>query len=314
MAIPEYFLSKKFDIEHALSMYAYSYVYMPAFAIYDESILEEIKEKTKKCHIYIIGEIPKVDISNIKKKGNEMIVEFLVLGNKYDIRFSLPNNTTLVGNGAPENPWHIVDSEGQHFVPSDEILLQRLNHEKKVQNMKVLYIGQAFGEDGSRNALDRLKKHETLQRIAVTGVPDGYMLDLLLLEIVPATRLVTLINPKAKDSTTTEGRIKNGIDKIYTTDEAERTTLYEAALIRYFQPKFNKIFKDSFPSTNMKILRDCYQKDISAIIAEICFDALPFTLWSDSIEPKSYHTSVHDLHKDEDRKVFFSHIAKSGKN
>ena len=57
-------------------------------------------------------------------------------------------------------------------------------------DFEVLYIGQAFGDGGSRNALDRLLKHETLQKIAVKGVPAGSVL-MLLLPITTFTRTRT---------------------------------------------------------------------------------------------------------------------------
>jgi hypothetical protein len=184
--------------------------------------------------------------------------------------------------------------------------MARLNSEKHVQDFEVLYIGQAFGEDGSRNAIDRLKKHETLQKIAVKGIPSNYNLYLFLLEILPANRLITMFNPWAKTKDNSGKRIDDGLDKLFNTNEAERTTLYEASLIRYFQPNFNKEFKNSFPSTNMKILSDCYAKDFSAIIAEIIFDGLPFRLYTNAVPPKDYHIAKHDLHTDAARQVFFT--------
>ena len=141
---------------------------------------------------------------------------------------------------------------------------------------------------GSRNALDRLKKHETLQRIAVKGIPDSYKLTILMLAIEPGNRLVTMFNPRAKDMSQGSERIKKGLDKLFDTNEAERTTLYEASLIRYFQPPFNKEFKNSFPSTNMKVLADCYDKDFATLVAEICIDELPFKLFSGVASRKAY--------------------------
>jgi len=76
-----------------------------------------------------------------------------------------------------------------------------------------------------------------------------------------------MFNPWANDKCRGSERIKKGLDKLFGTNEAERTTLYEASLIRYFQPPFNKEFKNSFPSTNMKVLADCYDK--VSISAEI---------------------------------------------
>ncbi len=97
------------------------------------------------------------------------------------------------------------------------------------------------------------------------------------------------MNPYAQNTEDGPSRIRQGLDKLYNTSEAERISLYEAALIRYFYPDFNKEFKDSFPSTNLKILQDCYEKDFAAVIAEICIDELPFHLWSSSVPPKLHH-------------------------
>jgi len=170
----------------------------------------------------------------------------------------------------------------------------------------VKYIGQAFGKDGSRNAIDRLKKHETLQKISLLGAPDGYVLSILLLEIQPSNQVFSFFNPFAADKSQGKERIQKGMEKLHGTNEHERITLYEASLIRYFRPQYNIEFKDSFPSTNMKVLHDCYEKDFSAVIAEICFDDVPILIRSETVEAKPFHFAVHDLHDDENRKTFFS--------
>src|SRR3546814_12337806 len=86
-----------------------------------------------------------------------------------------------------------------------------------------------------------------------------------MLEVVPANRLITVMNPWAEDKSESKKRISAGLDKLFETTEAERLTLFEASLIRYFQPPFNREFKDSFPSTHLKILADCYEKDFSTL-------------------------------------------------
>jgi hypothetical protein len=183
---------------------------------------------------------------------------------------------------------------------------ERLSVEHDAVGFNVLYIGQAFGEDGSRNALDRLKKHETLQKIAVKGIPQSSVLTVLMLAVEPSHQLVTMFNPWAKNQSQSSARIKKGLDKLFGTDEAERTTLYEASLIRYFQPPFNKEFKNSFPSTNMKVLAQCYDKDFSAVVAEISIDRLPYRLFSGVAPRKVDHIAKHDLHTDAARRVFFT--------
>lgn len=117
--------------------------------------------------------------------------------------------------------------------------------------------------------------------------------------------MCTLYNPYAKIKDENSSRIKSGLDKLYETTELERISLYEAAFIRYFSPEFNKEFKNSFPSTNLKILQDCYKKDFSAVIAEIYIDILPFKLFSESVESSFYHIANFNLHEDSARRVFF---------
>jgi hypothetical protein len=184
-------------------------------------------------------------------------------------------------------------------------MAQRLSAQG-VLDFEVLYIGQAFGADGSRNVLDRLLKHEALQKIAVGGVSSDRHLTILMLGIQVANRIMTLFNPFAQNKEGGRARIAAGVDKLFNTNEAERTTLYEASLIRYVQPRYNKTFKESFPSTNQKVLADCYDKDFSAIIAEIAIDELPFQLRSDVVPMKPHHIAHHDLHDAAARQVFFA--------
>jgi hypothetical protein len=117
---------------------------------------------------------------------------------------------------------------------------------------------------------------------------------------------LTTFNSFAHDLSHGKERIRHGIDKLYGTTEKERVALYEASLIRYFQPRYNKEFKDSFPSTDMKVLKDCYEKDFSSIIAEISFDDLPWDLKSEQVPAAQSHIAKHSLHTAEERSMFFS--------
>ena len=133
-----------------------------------------------------------------------------------------------------------------------------------------------------------------------------------LLEVEPGNRMVTIFNPFAKNKSEGEQRIEDGLHKLFGTDEQERITLYEASLIKHFQPKYNIEFKNSFPSTNLKVLADCYDRDFSSLVAEICFDEPPFLLFSDKVAPQRDHMVVHDLHDNEDRRVFFISSGETG--
>jgi hypothetical protein len=118
------------------------------------------------------------------------------------------------------------------------------------------------------------------RRYRIQRMPDDYRLTLLLLSVLPASRILSVFNPFAENQDDDGASISAGIDKLYSTSEQEMITLYEASLIRYFSPEYNKEFKNSFPSTNLKVLQDCYEKDFSTVIAEINHDEIPFRLKS----------------------------------
>lgn len=292
-----------FSIEHALNMYASGYCVLPASGIYDQSVLESIKVVAEESHIYIIGFVPKICTIDFRQIENELIVTVRVLDKDYDVALPIPRGMKLIDiNGMV----CLEDSESNRFWYDELTITQQVNLQYEILGFDVKYIGQAYGSNGSRNCIDRLKKHETLQKISLLGIPEGYQLSVLMLEMKQSNQLITAMNPYAKNNDTEGARIRAGIDKVYNLTDAEIVSLYEAALIRYFSPEFNKEFKNSFPSTNLKILQDCYDKDFSAVIAEICIDELPFTLYSDKVKPKRYHIATFQLHADQSRHAFFS--------
>jgi hypothetical protein len=297
------FRGKTFDVEHALSMYATSFVLMPAFSIYDKAHLTRHAKNLETCHVYLIGLVPRIEPAEPRIEGSELVTTYEILGINKELRWPIPVGSTIETQA---DRWWVSTIGGERIGPKEAAVMQRLNDELDAIGFEVLYVGQAYGKDGSRNAIDRLLKHETLQKISLQGVPATHRLYVLLLEIQPDNRIITFFNPHAHIKDDESHRISTGLDKLYNTDEAERVTLYEASLIRYFHPRYNKEFKDSFPSTNMKVLADCYSKDFSALIVEVCIDELPFKMFTDVVSAAQHHCVRHDLHDDVARKVFFA--------
>lgn len=290
-----------FDVEHALDMYATSFCTLPAEGIYDKEALAPLMNVIETCHIYAIGFVPVISFVGTKQEYNKLSLICSILGKEYILEDYMPDGIRLNKDG---EVFYLSDEKGKRFWYDDLSIQTRLCHQYNAVNFEVKYIGQAYGKDGSRNAIDRLLKHETLQKIALKGVPVGYKLTLLL-EVQPNNQILAVFNPHAQNNEEGPIRIKQGIDKLFGTTEQERISLYEASLIRYFSPLYNKEFKDSFPSTNLKILQDCYEKDFAAVIAEICIDDLPFELFSEYVDVSNYHIAKHDLHDHENRKIFF---------
>jgi hypothetical protein len=269
--------------------------------IYDKEEIASIASVASRCHIYVIGYTPRVDFIDAEKVKSDLLLSFDVAGKRHIIKYQVPEGFSLVQD---EGFHFLLGSSGERYWPSEPDMLTRLNPESKPANFEVKYVGQAYGKDGSRSAIDRLLKHKLLHLIALEGAPEGYRITLLLLSIQPGNQPITVFKPFAKDTESGEQRIKQGLDKLFDTTEEEPVSLYEAALIRYFYPGFNKEFKESFPSANLKALRDCYDKDFSAVIAEICIVSLPYMLWSKSVEARHSRLARHDLHKEGDRKMF----------
>lgn len=292
----------RFDIEHALAMHATSYVQCPAKLIYDQDAMFEFHHIIRNCHVYIIGYVPIINFTSAVQKDCVLETGFELLGIQHTLHWNLPSGTWLCDD---EDGVYCRDTLGKRFFPSFDAALLRLHRKHIPITFEVQYVGQSYGKSGSRNALNRLLNHETLQRISLEGAKVGYRLQLLMIELNLSNKVITVITPWASDHNSTTKRIDQGTEKLFGTSDLERITLYEASLVRYFQPKYNKDFKDSFPSTNLKVLRDCYEKDFNSIVAELCFDDLPFHLFSDIVSPKQNHVVMHYLHDDEKRRIFF---------
>lgn len=297
------FSAKRFDVEHALSMYAYSYVNLPAVGLYDVEALQPFAETIESCHIYFIGYLPRVSVLGSEQHDRTVSIHLDCLGETRSVSWEFPKGARL---RKVDGCSFVEAQDGQRYAPTGDQILVRLSQQHIPLEFDVRYIGQSFGRDGSRSALDRLLSHETLQKIALRQAPPGHQIALLLVEVQPNNQLVTVLNPHADEVDHDGSRIQAGLDKLFGTSERERVALYEAAMIRYFQPEFNIEFKDSFPSTRLKILQDCYKKDFSAVVVEFYFDDMPFVLRSGKVVASHYHIAQYNLHSEEERRAFFS--------
>ena len=296
------FSNKKFDVESALLMHADDFAIFPATALYNEAMLKKLEFATKRCHIYLVGFVPTIDLLHAKQTADELTLEFTVAGNRFDIILPIPGGSVLESDS---DGWKIALEDGTKVWPSNDVMQQALKAQTNAMDFDVQYIGQAYGQAGERNAIDRLLEHKTLQKIAVKGTPQHHELYVITLGIQSGNRQAFMFNPNAQDTTQGEERIEESLNKLFDTSEAEQISLYEAALIRHFQPPFNKTFKNSFPSTNLKLLADCYKRDFSAVCAEIGFDGLPFALKSGTVPASDHVIAPFHLHDDAARKAFF---------
>jgi hypothetical protein len=174
--------------------------------------------------------------------------------------------------------------------------------------MEVLYVGQAYGVDGSRTAQDRLQNHETLLSIIADCSARQPDTDVWLILWNLNSRWFTMIDGRQKDYATSEKEDDERMEKllkIKTPAELE-INLAEAALIRYFRPAFNYQMKDKFPHRDHKTYREAYEWDVNSLIIEIDTEDLGFLLKSPAVPASWHHTAVFPFHSDEQRRQLFN--------
>ncbi len=315
--------SKKYISDFAVGLCSARWVMISASELLSgKSFSEEqtvSKEVINKSHIYVITKIPKFYyIKNSVSYKNGILsatVGYKINGEEKFIKeegnFSLDYGATkLEVSEYPHREIITYDDKNndKYHLPASSIGINagRCYRNKDIVDLEVLYIGQAYG-DGSRNTFDRLKSHSTLQKILAdcsNNYPDDEVY-ILSFEYMPY-QLFTIMDGKANVETTAEEDSQRFYSILQNPlSERQQVCLVEAGLIRYFKPKYNIVYKDNFPSSNSKILEECYKLDFSGLVVEINTEELDFYLYSDSVARNYHHIANINLLKHEDRYGFF---------
>lgn len=279
----------------------------------------EQQEVIDNSHIYLICKLPSLAFSknsfNYENGRINGYLNYKVEGSikeiPFDLDFPLVEGAVSVKlSNYPHRELLVYDKIGQeirHF-PAPVLCIGLGLHltYTELRALEVLYIGQAFG-DGTRNAFDRLRSHSTLQKILAQvqyESPDSEIY-VLAFEYCPY-RIFTTFDGRVKDVIKDYRdlqRFRSIMDNPLT--EHQQICLVEAGLIRYFQPYYNEIYKNNFPSQNHKILQSCYDLDFSGLIVEIDTEELMFSLFSKTVPPSDHHICQIDILDPEERWGFF---------
>ena len=320
---------RKFISEHAVNIFSASWMMTSASQLMsDGQMTTESKAISDHSHIYIITKLPRIsfrpDTTNYEKGRLSGHLQYRIHGELREIPFDfefplLDGATTVRLSSHPHREIQTFNDAGQELrhLPANVVAIQsqvRINI-KELNTLEVLYVGQAFG-DGDRSAFERLRSHPTLQKILAdiqSECPDDEVY-VLMFNYDPY-RIISMINGMVEAQMSSEedsGRFYSIIDNPLSIHQ--QICLVEAALIRYFGPKYNEIYKDSFPSRSHKILAECYHLDFSALVVEINTEKLYFSLCSEHATPSQHHICQVDLIADEDRQGFFNITDGKGKS
>ncbi|MFN7695726.1 MAG: hypothetical protein ACK5O3_16945 [Burkholderiales bacterium] len=311
---------RKFLSEFGINLCSARWLLMPATQLSsDGTISKDDEDISKNCHIYLICERPAIsfDKSSFLYEDGKICgriiykIDGIENHESFSVEFPLLDEAVeLRLSKYPHREIQTFDKDGEcvRFLPASAISVGHSPHTTNhiFRKLKVLYVGQAFG-NGSRTARDRLKNHGTLQKILADASytsPDSEIF-VLTVEYEPYRLIASFdgISKKAVNDNRDSARFVSILENPLRV--REQISIAEAALIRYFQPHYNQIYKKKFPSTDLKILGKCYEYDFSALFVEINTDELGLSLHSDTAPPKMHHIVNIDLVDQESRASFF---------
>ena len=276
------------------------------------------------CHIYFVCKRPRitVDINSFSATDEELNFRFKIQRQdkadnlKVTFKNDIGTKEITLHSNYPYNSFELRDKANEKimFAKVPVLLQDALGYLENSDflDLEVLYIGQSYGVDGARTAPDRLKNHSTLQGIyseAIANNPDC--------EIWLALASFEQINLMMFDGTSKFTKDERQIDKdrfqsVYTRlnfegiNEQQRINFTEAALIKYFQPPYNKIYKDSFPNPAHSTYSECYELDINSVCIELqTSELINCQFYSKTIKRAPWHMKDFLLKSPNDRKSMF---------
>lgn len=317
---------RKFMSEFAVSVVSARWLMIPPSELTrdDGEMDAESAKIAEHCHIYLICRRPALsyDPDSFKFDGKSVGGKLIYkIGGKsqelpFNIPFELRDGTTQVR--LSPYPHRSIESclpngDCIRHVPAS-MMAAALAPAGVLRQYEVLYVGQAYA-DGRRSALDRLKSHSTLQKIladVLHKMPDDEIM--LLTFEYPGYNVISSMDGTDKKAIRDEAdakRFPSILDNPLT--EHQKISLAEAGLIRFFNPPYNEIYKDSFPASDQKVLAGCYAVDFSGLIVEIDTSELGMELFSEKVAAADHHLAKFDLVDPTQRRSFFTFLSKDGK-
>ena len=278
------------------------------------------------CHIYVIASRPRIGVikDSLTSDDDSISLSFKIWQqDTYCERIvKLRNDFVPKGPVSIETKYPFTSftlSSGENSMMAKSALLLSQLRPRSVEDiyldLQVLYVGQSYGTDGSRTAPERLEKHETLQAVygeASRDFPDREIWIMLFsFEQMGIAKFDGVTSFSDSDRKGDKERALKFFNTVWTGGIAEKQFICftEAAMIRYFQPKYNDHFKYNFPNPAHTSYSECYDLDVNSVNVELgTFDAIKEKLYSDSIPSRSIHFATFALHDAQERRSMFDFI------
>lgn len=262
--------------------------YMSEFALHSfsseivtcyPSHLDTLKDSSARYHIYMVNKIPRLSFIKNSLKFNEGQLQVSIQKGVTKVKFD-DIGVFFEEYKDPQMGFkaELIDDKNLRLKDDKrgslnlDVLSFYRKFSKNILPMEILYIGKSYGKDGNSDALKRLAKHSTLQEIYRDIIARDIESEIIftLWEFTP--RLYTSIDGRST-FTVSESENKEHAKNVYSNAplvlDDHIINVTEAALINYFKPKYNQVFKDNFPSIKHSSYKYYYNYDFNGIIVEL---------------------------------------------
>lgn len=297
---------RKYLMEGALELFSSGANVIQPHSLYHVKKNESFRNILEGCNLYIIARRRRISIDphSFKIRDNILYGDFLVQDGLEHERFSFtyqPDDTiqAVAAICHPEDKVLLYTTCGKELSLSMMSFMTKCKYDlDKLDELEVLYIGKAYGKEGKRLAIDRLEAHSTFQRILADTLfskPD-HELQILMFRFEHYKKHASGAGDFSLTPTATnEQSSQHFVDVMNAEFSREnRVLLAEAGLISYFEPEYNKLYKDTFPSKKHKILEELLTKDFSGLIVQMDTQNINTSLYSHKVSSQvKYLTEIH---------------------
>lgn len=318
------------EVEALLELFSSDgFVFRPS-ELYEIEPGSELRSHLERYNIYIICRRPRfslneksLQLDNVKQTvSGEFIVSLPMSKEVKKFEFRNPLNEPIRSLEKLEYPFDKL-----RFVTSSGLPIQmRISDMTKFlsdpfcllphSQLLVEYVGQAFGRDGERDALDRLigetgkHGHGSLQKILSelnSSYPDDEVF-VVLYSFEFYKKHIVMGGSGEPEISFDDAPNRLDMFMEATLPRKKRIDLVEAALIRYFQPIFNDKYKKTFPKENHTILDALYDLDITGLGVSLSIEESFLPLYSTQVPPSCQHVASYPITNKSDRVTYFDII------
>ncbi|MFM0428436.1 hypothetical protein PQQ75_05420 [Paraburkholderia aspalathi] len=273
--------------------------------LYQAKVDAALRQVLIDCNVYVIAARKRIliDSNSFSLSGNVMHGQLIVQRpdgiDRVPFRWSIPDELTTEFGDVEDvavalSGTHVNVSTARRstlFAAHAIVMQAESGLTDQDRDLEVLYVGQGIGRSKQRSAIDRLLDHSTLQRIlaeSVTFSPESEIL-LLLYRFEHRKTIMSTggdFNAEPVSNSDEERAHLARMGNVALSRHAQ-VALAEAALIRYFQPVYNTMLKESDFAARKKIriLERLLTQDMTGLIVEICSGNIRSRLRSASAAP-----------------------------